>query len=66
MKKQDIDDVIIALRSTGMSKEFCEEIRKNADSGALDYALDLIQGEDNCVGHVQCQSFRQTYRRLRY
>ena len=75
MKNEDIEEIISVLRRTGMSREFCDEIRKNADAGGLDYALELIQGEDNCVGGVQSKSFKsqgrgllsQSYmRRIRY
>ena len=50
MKETDINDILSVLRRQGMSKEFCEEIRKNADAGSLDYAMCLITGEeDNCI-----------------
>ena len=67
MNKTDIDDVLSVLRRQGFSKEFCDEIRKNADAGALDYAVSLIQGvEDSCVGGTKSQSVSQEGRRLFY
>ena len=38
MSNRDKEDILNVLRRQGFSKEFCDEIMKNADAGAMDYA----------------------------
>lgn len=46
MSKEELDGLILRLREIGVSREICDQVRKNADAGAVEFALWLLAGDD--------------------